>query len=112
MADTTYQPNVYMKQGGDTLVVASGGSIDVESGGDMDVQSAGTITVASGGLINMLGILAAGTATTKASTIADPSGGSTSTGGTVTTGGIDSKARTAIIAIITALDGVKITATA
>ena len=33
MADTTYQPAVYRKQGGDELVVANGGKITVESGG-------------------------------------------------------------------------------
>ncbi len=33
MADATYQPKVYMKQGGDDLLVASGGAITVESGG-------------------------------------------------------------------------------
>ena len=33
MADTTYQPLVYRKQGGDELVVASGGLITHESGG-------------------------------------------------------------------------------
>lgn len=33
MPDGTYQPKVYRKQGGDELVVASGGKITVESGG-------------------------------------------------------------------------------
>lgn len=33
MADVTYGPKVYRKQGGDELVVASGGAITVESGG-------------------------------------------------------------------------------
>lgn len=33
MADTTYQPSVYRKQGGNEIVVASGGKITVESGG-------------------------------------------------------------------------------
>jgi hypothetical protein len=33
MADTTYQPAVYRKQGGDELVVANRGKITVESGG-------------------------------------------------------------------------------
>ena len=37
MADATYQPKVYRKQGGDELVVASGGKITVESGGVVDV---------------------------------------------------------------------------
>lgn len=33
MADTTYQPKVYHKQGGDELVVASGGILNIETGG-------------------------------------------------------------------------------
>jgi len=34
-----YQPKVYRKQGGDELVVASGGKITVESGGELDLES-------------------------------------------------------------------------
>jgi len=37
MTDATYQPKVYRKQGGDELVVASGGAITVESGGSLTV---------------------------------------------------------------------------
>jgi hypothetical protein len=33
MADATYTPKTYEKAGGDTIVIASGGSVDVESGG-------------------------------------------------------------------------------
>jgi hypothetical protein len=36
MPDTSYGPKVYMKQGGDELVVASGGKITIESGGVID----------------------------------------------------------------------------
>src|SRR5262245_17355215 len=35
MADATYQPKVYIKQGGDELVIASGGKLTVESGGQV-----------------------------------------------------------------------------
>lgn len=35
MPDTTYNPQVYIRQGGDRLVVASGGSILVETGGSI-----------------------------------------------------------------------------
>ena len=35
MADATYTPLVYMKQGGAQMVVASGGSINIESGGSI-----------------------------------------------------------------------------
>ena len=38
MADGTYQPKVYRKQGGDELVVASGGVINVESGGAIQTR--------------------------------------------------------------------------
>jgi len=33
MADTTYMPKTYRKDGGDTHVIASGGVLDVEAGG-------------------------------------------------------------------------------
>lgn len=33
MADATYQPKVYTKQGGDELVIASGGILNIETGG-------------------------------------------------------------------------------
>ena len=37
MPDSTYQPKVYRRQGGDELVVANGGIITVESGGQINV---------------------------------------------------------------------------
>lgn len=37
MSDTSYQPKVYRKQGGDEFIVASGGLIDVESGGALKI---------------------------------------------------------------------------
>lgn len=36
----TYQPKTYRKDGGDTLVVASGGTIEIESGGVANVSGA------------------------------------------------------------------------
>ena len=41
MADASYQPKTYRKQGGDQFVVASGGDISVESGGT--ISNAGTL---------------------------------------------------------------------
>lgn len=41
MADGTFQPKVYHKLGGDSLVVASGGTIQVETGGKV-VPNSGT----------------------------------------------------------------------
>ena len=51
MADATYIPKVYHKQGGDDLIIASGGTETVESGGTIAVESGGKITVAAGGLV-------------------------------------------------------------
>lgn len=53
MADGTYQVNVYEKQGGSELVVASSGYITVESGGQVDVESGGHIDLESGGYISV-----------------------------------------------------------
>lgn len=41
MADATYSPLVYMQQGGDIQVVASGGKVKVETGGQI-VPNSGT----------------------------------------------------------------------
>lgn len=41
MADATYGPKVYHAQGGDQVVVASGGSIKIETGGEI-VPDSGT----------------------------------------------------------------------
>ena len=52
MPDTTYGPKVYKDQGGDRLVVASGGSLVVESGGAIDDRGSpvtATISPAAGG---------------------------------------------------------------
>lgn len=38
MADATYAPKVYRRQGGDELVVASGGVINIEAGGVIKVD--------------------------------------------------------------------------
>jgi hypothetical protein len=38
MADATYNPLVYRKQGGDELVVANGGTITIESGGTLSIE--------------------------------------------------------------------------
>jgi len=40
MADKSYQPGVYRKQGGNEFVVAAAGEINVESGGE--ITAAGT----------------------------------------------------------------------
>lgn len=44
MADATYAPKVYKKAGGDTLVIANGGSAEIESGGTLAVASGATMT--------------------------------------------------------------------
>lgn len=53
MADATYQPLVYRKQGSTEFVVASSGLITVESGGEITIESGGTIDVESGGGIDV-----------------------------------------------------------
>lgn len=50
MADATYTPKVYMTDGGDKQVVASGGAIDVESGGSLKL--AGTAITATAAQLN------------------------------------------------------------
>ena len=68
MADGTYSPKTYRKQGGDEIVVAasgaitiessgalaveSGGGIDIEAGGDIDIASTAHIDVVSGGILD------------------------------------------------------------
>jgi hypothetical protein len=44
----TYQPKVYRKQGGDEIVVASGGKITIESGGELELQSGSTLDLGDG----------------------------------------------------------------
>lgn len=68
MPDSTYQPGVYRKQGGNELVVASGGKITVESGGGVDlgggtpkriVWGQSTTVAASDTIVTGLGTLVA-----------------------------------------------------
>jgi len=42
----SYQSKVYRKQGGEELIVASGGKVAVESGGEIDVESGGALKIA------------------------------------------------------------------
>jgi hypothetical protein len=44
MADGSYQPKTYRKQGGDEFVIASGGVATVESGGAIAIETGGDIT--------------------------------------------------------------------
>ena len=48
MADATYQPKVYRKQGGEEIVIADGGTLRVESGGTLVLESGSTATLANG----------------------------------------------------------------
>lgn len=65
MSDSTYQPKVYRKDGGDTQIVASGGNVTVESGGTVTVESGAVVTIAA------VGGLKIGTDNVGVSTIAD-----------------------------------------
>jgi hypothetical protein len=53
MADATYQPKVYHKQGGDEFVVAASGQLTVESSGELEVESGGLLEVNSGGTLEV-----------------------------------------------------------
>jgi hypothetical protein len=46
MADTTYSPKVYKKNGGDTMVVASGGTVQFESGATLQLDAGSIATLA------------------------------------------------------------------
>lgn len=65
----SYQRKVYRKQGGDDLVVASGGTLDVESGGALKI--AGTSVTASAAELNAVDITAAGTAQASKAVVLD-----------------------------------------
>jgi len=53
MADATYQTKVYLKQGGEEHVIASGGTQTVESGGKVEIESGGEIEGQSGGKMDL-----------------------------------------------------------
>lgn len=48
MADATYQPKTYRKQGGDEFHVVSGGKIVLESGGIIEAEAGGLFQLADG----------------------------------------------------------------
>lgn len=54
MADATYGPKVYHKQGGDELVVASGGTLTLEAGSTLD-QTASTNGAPGAGITDGVG---------------------------------------------------------
>jgi len=69
MPDTTYQPKVYKKDGGNTQVVASGGVLDVESGGSFKLN--GTAITPTAAEINVLAAATPGVAASNLATVAD-----------------------------------------
>ena len=86
MADASYQPKVYRKQGGDELVVASGGTITVESGGTLALEDGATlsssgdisyenVTIISTGTLTNEGTIANEGALTNPGTITNSSDG-------------------------------------
>lgn len=48
MADATYTPKVYRKQGGEAFIVASGGEVEVESGGQIQMLTGAKMVPNSG----------------------------------------------------------------
>lgn len=77
MADATYTPLVYRKNGGNTIVIASGGIIEVETGGDITVNGVSLIdeVAALSGLdsgeLGVLNGVTAGTVTASKALVAD-----------------------------------------
>lgn len=63
----SYQPKVYRKQGGNDLVVASGGSLDIESGGSFEI--AGVQVTASAADLNKVDALTASAAELEEATV-------------------------------------------
>lgn len=57
MSDSSYQPKVYKKSGGNEQVIASGGVQTVESGGVIEVNTGGDITVNGVSLIDEVAAL-------------------------------------------------------
>ena len=53
MANASYMPLVYMLQGGDVQVVASGGEVTIESGGLITAESGGGFKIESGGSLDL-----------------------------------------------------------
>lgn len=77
MADATFQPKVYKKDGGNTQVIASGGKQKVESGGEVDIESggslklAGTAVTATAAEVNALDGATPGTAVASKALVVD-----------------------------------------
>lgn len=59
MPNTSYITKVYGEQGGERLVIASGGSCDVESGGEIDIESGGLLKIAGSAAITTITFAAA-----------------------------------------------------
>jgi hypothetical protein len=53
MSDKTYTRKIYHKQGGDEMVVASGGKLTIEDGGALNMESGADISIVSGGDVDI-----------------------------------------------------------
>lgn len=77
MVDATYTPLIYRKNGGNTLVVASGGIIELETGGDITINGVSLIdeVAALSGLdsgeLGVLNAVTAGTVTASKAIVVD-----------------------------------------
>lgn len=68
MADTSYSPKTYSKQGGDVFVVASGGELKIEPGGKLtndgtQASAVALLTDSTGGTANDTLVAISGTYT-------------------------------------------------
>ena len=79
MADTTYMPKTYRKDGGDTHVIASGGVLDVESGGALKLAGV-AITPTAAELNKSASIAAAAYQTVMSEVLFTEAGAGTYTG--------------------------------
>ncbi len=77
MVDATYSPKVYRKQGGDELVVASGGKINIETGGTIEVNGddliaeIAALTGLDSGELGVLNAVTAGTVAASKAVVVD-----------------------------------------
>lgn len=77
MVDSTYSPKVYRKQGGDEMVVASGGKISIETGGDIEVNGVslidevGALTGLDSGELGVLNAVTPGTVAASKALVVD-----------------------------------------
>ncbi len=111
MSDASYQPKVYRKQGGDELVVASGGKITIETGGTVEYNGDDLIAeiAALSGLdateLGFLNGVTAGTVTVSKAAVYDAAGKLKRSSATVAAAGNSLATATDLTAELNAVTG-------